>query len=222
MDECDFIQCKVYEYESEDEFMRDTHPKIPGLSRKTNLEKSCLIQLLPRNLISDEDKQDQCLYAAKPIHPPEMHMSSSDLKKWVADTVINFHQNKLYEEYVIDRVIYYRLEQVTCNLIKADTAWFESQIPKLKQFWDYVDFYRKNSKKLDKFLEFLKDYKYKDSAAIFEYINRDYLSVNLKSKYKPLYQQRSSWRQYYDEQYKKKYTRDDDKVNIKNVFFVDD
>ena len=43
------------EYDSWNEFVTDSNPKIPGLSRKTNLEKGCLIQLLPTKMINKSD-----------------------------------------------------------------------------------------------------------------------------------------------------------------------
>ena len=69
MDECDFLQCQIEEYDSWEEYFQDSNPNIPGLSKKTNLEKGCLIQLLPKKMIGTGDPK-MCLYSAKYIYPP--------------------------------------------------------------------------------------------------------------------------------------------------------
>lgn len=49
LDECDFWQCNISEYETRDEFIKDTHNFEPFRSLETNFEKGCLIQLLPNH-----------------------------------------------------------------------------------------------------------------------------------------------------------------------------
>ncbi|MCJ7637929.1 MAG: YqaJ viral recombinase family protein, partial [Nitrososphaeraceae archaeon] len=48
LDECDFWQCEIREYDSRDDFLEDTHPIEPYRSKEHSYEKGCLIQLLPR------------------------------------------------------------------------------------------------------------------------------------------------------------------------------
>ncbi len=70
-------------------------------------------------------------------------------------------------------------------------------------FWDYVLFYRKHSDKLDKLVEYVKEVGKENSDQIFSKINKEYLSVNKKSSYKPLYQEPTKWRTIYNEKKKK-------------------
>lgn len=207
LDECDFLQCKIDEYDSWDEFVADSRKGIPGLSTETNLEKGCLIQLLPKNMIGmepgakiqDIPAEEMCLYNAKYIYPPKLHMTFEDIKNWIAEELTDFHKNKLSKEYMIDRVIYWRLSQIACHTVKSDTARFEAVIPTLKQFWDYVLFYREHPEKMDQLLELVEDIGEKQTAAIFKRVNQDYLKVNKKSNYQPLYQEINKWRQKYNE-----------------------
>lgn len=193
MDECDFLQCKIEEYDTWEDFIRDSNPTIPGLSKKTNLEKGCLIQLLPKKMIGGNDS-NMCLFNAQYIYPPKLHMSIEETEKWIASEVLNFHNNELSDDYVIDRIIYWKLSQVACHLVKADHKAFESIIPKLKQFWDYVLFFREHPKKLDRVEKFIKENGVNNSADIFSKIHKIYASIHTKTKYKPLYQEENEWR----------------------------
>lgn len=49
LDECDFWQCKISEYNSRTEFIEDTDSKEPFRSKHTGYEKGCIIQVLPIN-----------------------------------------------------------------------------------------------------------------------------------------------------------------------------
>ena len=204
MDECDFLQCKIEEYESWEDFVKDSNPNIPGLSKKTILEKGCLIQLLPKKMVGTGDP-NMCLYNAKYIYPPRLHMSNEEIEKWIANEVLHFHSNELSNNYLIDRIIYWKLSQVACNLIKAEHEWFESIIPILKQFWDYVLFYRNNSSKLDRLVKYIEEVGVKNSSEIFARVHKDYLSMHKNTKYQPLYQEENKWRKKYNQKYESYY-----------------
>jgi hypothetical protein len=188
------------EYESWNDFLSDTHPTINGLSKKTHLEKGCLIQLLPKHMIGNDDKL-MCLYNAKYIYPPKLHMSVDEIQHWISDEVIHFHENELSKSYMIDKIIYWRFVKVACNLIKANKEWFESKISQLKQFWEYILFYRKHPNKLNKIEEFIKEVGKKNSSEIFAKIHKDFISINKNSNYKPLYQKETEWRKIYVKKY---------------------
>jgi len=196
LDECDFLQCECEEYDSWDEFLDDTDPKLPGLSKQTHLEKGCLIQLAPKKMVNDDPKV--CLYNSKYLYPPSLHMSQDQIEKWIATETINFHGNELAREYVIDRVIYWRLANVSCSLITANPEWMESKIPHLKQFWNYILFYRKHPKQLDKLVELVKELGIENSAKLFEKIHKAYCTTHQNTQYKPLFQKETVWRKKYN------------------------
>ena len=200
LDECDFLQCKIEEYSSWEDYKADTHPLIPSLSNATGLEKGCLIQLLPINMIGKGDHK-MCIYNSKYIYPPKLHMTETEIKSWISEEMINFPANNLSAQYMIDRVIYWRLATVACNLIKADNEWMRSKVPQLKQFWNYVLFYRKNPEKLEEIHQYIKLTGVKKSDEIFYRVHADYASSNPNTIYEPLYQKDSEWRK----KYKKKY-----------------
>lgn len=200
MDECDFLQCQILEYDSWKEYIEDSKPNMPGISKKTNLEKGCLIQLLPRSMVSGSNK-NLCIFNAVYIYPPKLHMENDEIEKWIANELMHFHENTMAQEYVVDRIIYWKLTNMLCTTIKADNEWFRSIIPLLKQFWNYVDFYKKYPKKLDKIKQLADKIGYSETSTLFKKINKDFLSI-YDCNFEPLYQKKSKWRLKYDK-YKK-------------------
>lgn len=203
LDECDFLQCKIEEYDTWEDYIADTNKQIPGLSKRTNLERGCLIQLLRRDKLGDGDPK-MCLYNAQYIYPPKLHMTNEEIEKWVSNELLQFQKHKFYNEYVVDRIIYWRLSEVACHLIKADREWFNSKIPLLEQFWAYVEFYKQYPEKITALQDIINEYGKEQTKQIFEYVHKDYLTVNKRTHYKPLYQKEGKWRQIYNEK-KNKY-----------------
>ena len=95
---------------------------------------------------------------------------------------------------MIDKVIYLRLKKANCYLIKADPDYFQSIIPTLRQFWNYVIFYRKHPKELDKLEKYIKDVGVDSTAEIFLRIHSDFVKIYPDTKTKPLHQEENPWR----------------------------
>lgn len=195
MNECDFLQCKIVEYDNYEEFIKDTHFNQYGLSKSTRLEKGVIIQLLPRNRVhhTEINEMNQCLYHAMYIYPPKLHMTFDEINQWIAKEIIEYPKNKFYNDYVIDKPLYWRIEKAMCHLVKYDAAFFASKIPIIKQFWKYVKFYRKYPEKLDDVIELAKDFGINKSDKIFRKIHADYSDIYYNDM-KPLYQESNSWR----------------------------
>nr|QBK88479.1 MAG: YqaJ-like recombinase domain protein [Mimivirus LCMiAC01] len=104
LEECDFWQCKITEYENRAEFIDDTDSDEPFRSLKSGFEKGCLIQLMPRKRAYEwiyEDKdEDGCetywnekkyldaVYAdAQFIYPPKIEMTPYECDLWIAKTM---------------------------------------------------------------------------------------------------------------------------------------
>lgn len=196
LDECDFLQCEMEEYKSEKDYDADGDDKISGLSKKTGLERGIIIQLLPKKM--HKEGNPLCLFNAKYIYPPKLHMNKNEEIEWIKNEENTYSKNQYSDDYFIDRVIYWRFKKIACNLINADNKWMQSKIPLLKQFWDYVEFYRKNNKLLKKLIEYVEKVPKDNSALIFKRVHTDYLSMNNNCKLNPLYQTETEWRKNYN------------------------
>lgn len=195
LDECDFLQCKIVEYKSFDEYLEDTCEEMPYLSDSTRLEKGAVIQLLPKNPKPFKTIYE-LIYQAKYIYPPSPKMTVKETKKWISETLLNLRSvtkdmKNVGDNYYFDRVIYWKLCDLNCTLIKRDKEWFQEKKPLMEQFWNYVLFYRKNPEKLKQLMEYLEEFDIntdKDMASIFDKIHQQYVEKNNKAvKLDPLY-----------------------------------
>lgn len=160
LSECDFWQCNIKEYSSKCEFVNDTHPSEPFRSKTTGFEKGVIIQILPlsglikgdmRDIQMDEYRWDN----AEWIYPENIEMTPDDCDKWVCDVCTQFHENPMHNDYVIDRVIYWKLIESRCVTIIRDDEWFGKHFPTLENVWNYILTLRSNDKRKKTFLNYV-------------------------------------------------------------------
>lgn len=182
LEECDFWQCSIYEYQSRDEFVYDTDKNENFRSKLSTFEKGCLIQLLPCDKVRDpvEKIYLETLYEhAKYVYPPKVEMSPYECDTWIAEFAATMHQNSIYKNYYIDRIIYWRIDKTNCTLIKRDKKWFAEALPKLKNMWDYVEFFRANNDKCTILLNYINSLKIKYNARIMKVVHELYSVPNM-------------------------------------------
>ena len=75
---------------------------------------------------------------------------------------------KLYDEYYFDRVLYYRIDQARCTLVKRNHELFLSYLPIYQKMWNYVLYFRNNPVKADKLIEFIKNNEKRNSRGFIE------------------------------------------------------
>ena len=149
LNECDFIQYKIYEYDTREDFIADTHPECHFKSLKFGLEKSVLIEVLPAEL-PEECYTNGIIHMntiydkATHIYPPRIDMSLNEMNEWI---LYEIDKIKLNEKIRINRIVYYAITARNCTLILRDKNWFNKQFPYLQQMWDRVLFLRENPEK---------------------------------------------------------------------------
>ena len=145
LEECDFLQVKLIEYSTEDEYNVDKYLENDILKEgltNNNLPKGLVLSFVK---IVDDQKKYHYEYG-------DFYQSFEDLKKW-AENIINnypFDQN--------EKVIYnwWKIERYECTLVHRDREWWLNTMPEIMNFWEDVEHYRKIGndelvqKKLDK------------------------------------------------------------------------
>jgi putative phage-type endonuclease len=177
LEECDFWQCKIIEYDDRDEFIEDTDSKEPFRSKSEEQEKGCVIQVLPKNKYEDikSGKYMDVVYAdAKYLYPPKIEMSPIECDIWIAETMANFNkicsENKLNpNEYFFDSIKYWKLTKSKCVTIKRDKEWFAENISKIEKIWNMVKYFRDNQDKSDIFFGWIESLPIKNNKKIMEF-----------------------------------------------------
>jgi len=152
MDECDFWQTVIQEYQTREDFILDTDPKEPFRSLEHGKEKGVLIQLLPKDKVNEENKIQTIYDYARYIYPPEIEMTPFECDQFVIQKLLTLETE--YPDCVFDKVLYWKLIDSECTTVKKDMKWFSENLPQMKKIWSYVELFRKNP---DKY-KILKDY----------------------------------------------------------------
>ena len=140
LDRCDFLECKLKEYDDEEEYLNDHYENNQQLN-KFGHEKGVIAAFY---IVS----QDKYKYYYSPVNI--LGQELEDWKKWIKE------EHEVKSKNVKDRIIFYSydywyLEEVSCVPIFRNAEWFNDAKFKLEDFWEEVCYYREMG------LEFLKN-----------------------------------------------------------------
>lgn len=107
-------------------------------------------------------KYCEAVYAySKHIYPPKIDMTPYEYDDWVNEVITNYDEQKLLDpalnvqDYYIDRIIYWKLEQSHCVTIYRDKQWYAQALPKIQKMWSYVEYFRANPEKSKIFFDYI-------------------------------------------------------------------
>ena len=138
LEKCDFWQCSLIEYETEEQLLNDdTEPLIyqeqeQPMTFNKNITMGAIIQLRYKKDVSNND------YQCKYIYPPHLNFTLNQYKRWIIRELENLEPGDL----IFDKVLYWKLKLGHNVCINFDHKWFESIMPKLNETWNKVLYYR--------------------------------------------------------------------------------
>jgi len=183
LDECDFLQCKIEEYNDRTEFIEDTDKHVPFYSEETQNEKGAIIQLIPKCKYEEsQSKYESVIYdCATFIHPPRIDLNLAELDQWIATTISDL--SSTHPDYVFDRVVYWKLEMCHNVTIVRDKEWFSDNFDKITHMWNLVKFYQKSKSDLDLLLKYIDSMPKKYNDKIMQIANVIYSKVTNPTEY---------------------------------------
>jgi len=177
LDECDFWQCELAEYSSREDFIEDTNPEEPWRSQKNNLEKGCVIQLIPKARKKDIEEGNYLNVIWEDaifMYPDYIEWGPKKLDEWVEKSKKIIETDEKYKDFEFDKVIYWRLETSSSVTVLRDEEWFSENLPILQKMWNYVLFYRENPNKKEELQKYLDNLEYKSNIKIMKFIEDHY------------------------------------------------
>jgi hypothetical protein len=111
LDECDFLETKFVEYDTEEEFKKDDESEYKGIILYFSTESKPIYKYCPIRLHENEEA-----YAKW----EEETMDSNSDKTWI-------------------KTIYWKAETVSCVLVQRNKMWFELNIDELKNVWSIIE-----------------------------------------------------------------------------------
>jgi putative phage-type endonuclease len=126
LDECDFFQVKICDYDSYEDYLNDKGDEI-GLTKK-GFPKGCVITY-------------QKIFELKNsyMYPPSICREEEFYKNW-NDEIKELIVEDKEKEYIETKWWY--IERYECTLIKRDKNFWSDTIPHIIKFWDDVEKYK--------------------------------------------------------------------------------
>jgi len=133
LNKCDFLECKIEEYNSWNEFLEDKHKN--NSNRTINdLEKGIIIEYINNDEMNPSKKRSW-------IYPKHIDMSIEDTYKWISDTKQNLSNDTSLE---FSRIIPWKLVEYSCFRVYKNNEWWKNNFNLIENFWNLVIYYRKN------------------------------------------------------------------------------
>lgn len=144
LDTCDFLQCEIVEINDIEYFNLKEKSIIydaiiDGEMVKENREIHC--EYNKGMIVQLKHKKKPSIYDSKYLYPNMYH--NCDYNSWLKEI-----KNTVFDEYVFDKVLYWKLNKAHLITIPRNKTWFASIKGHLTEFWNKIKFYRENHDKL--------------------------------------------------------------------------
>ncbi len=131
LEECDFLQVKILEYSSEQEYNDDKY--IENDIEKIGYSSTGYPKGLVLTFLSKNEKNDT-IYE---YEYSEFYQTYDQLKIWASEIIKNYENKQCIYNW-------WKIERYECTLVLRDRKWWMETTPKIIEFWEEVEFYRKN------------------------------------------------------------------------------
>ena len=124
LDECDFVETRIKEYENEDAFYSDCDRLYRGVILH-------FIELPPMIIT------DQTQLANKPHYvymPLTTDLTKNSIQAWCADQC----KHMMEENKALFAQKYWYLDEISCVLIQRNREWFATALPHIQRVWDTI------------------------------------------------------------------------------------
>jgi len=146
LEECDFLQVKLLEYETDEEYVSDQF--FDGDILKEGISSNGLPKGLVLAFVQVNDKFEKTYQ----YEYSEFYQSFDQLKAWSDKVILDYTSDNSKPNYSEINYHWWRIERYECTLVGRDREWWISIVPEILNFWEDVEHYRKegNQAILDK------------------------------------------------------------------------
>ncbi len=127
LDRCDFLECKLFEYDDEQEYLEDADKSGNHFYCRYGGEKGVVANFY-------DQKGDKKYYEYSPVG-----ILGDELQAWKAGILEKYRNEK---RYIFHEFTYWFLERVSCIPIYRNQEWFYKASKELAEFWEQVVYYR--------------------------------------------------------------------------------
>ena len=124
LEECDFLQVKIEEYPTKEEYLQDSNGSLGKTSK--DFPKGLVL-----SFVSYKDGETKYHYEYS-----EFYKSIEEIDEWSKDIISKIEN---YDEL---RYHWWRIERYECTLVFRDRQWWNSVMPEILNFWEDVEHFR--------------------------------------------------------------------------------
>lgn len=124
LDECDFIETRFIEYETEPDFYKDMDREYKGV----------ILYFIERNPTSPNSNNPNYIY---------MPLDIGRDKEAIDDWIISEKKKCKIDGLALFSVLYWYLDEFSCILIPRNKPWFNVALPKIEEIWQTIEKERK-------------------------------------------------------------------------------
>ena len=130
LNRCDFLECKLREYENLDEYLNDNYEGDYSRN-KIGFEKGIVVEFYKIN-------EQSFYYDYSPVC-----IIGDEIDKWKKDIIKKHTENN--PNVIFSTFDYWTLDEVSCVPIYRNQEWFQKSVIELTSFWNKVKKYRNHS-----------------------------------------------------------------------------
>lgn len=138
LDECDFLETKFIEYEDEEIFMNDSTQDIDTNEDEFINLREAKDGKLKGIIIYFQQKNGTPFYDYMPMDLYD----KEDIDEWI-EGELKKYESEPYE-HVFMKIIYWKLEKISCVLVCRNREWFRSNVEEIENFWRLIEHERIN------------------------------------------------------------------------------
>lgn len=131
LEECDFFQVKLFEYDTYEDYVNDKVITYDGEVKHGYCQTS--EGVYPKGCLVEFKKDGEYHYEY-----PQLCKSVDEYLEW-SNTIIDKKKN----DYDSVKISWWKIDRYSCDLVGRDNEWWESNVPKIIDFWEDVEHYRR-------------------------------------------------------------------------------
>ena len=124
LDECDFIETRIKEYNNEEQFLEDNTHNYKGIVLH-------FIEKPPTEMNENTTLSSTPIYKYMPLNIP---INNTNIQNWINYEKEDMKQKNL----VLFEVNYWYLDEYSCVLIQRNRLWFSYAINKIEKLWNTI------------------------------------------------------------------------------------
>ena len=121
LDKCDFVETRIKEYETAEEFYEDK-----SRDNESNYKGIILHFIDPTEEIYNQSPK----YVYMPI---SNSLEENEILKWIDKTKVENEQNQIH------KIIYWKLDEISCVVIHRNNKWLEKALPQIQNIWNIIE-----------------------------------------------------------------------------------